>query len=103
MTAPDLADVLAEVNRLRAERGMEPLSEMPKGTPYSLCECPVARAIEGTASRAYLIVGRMADFKSGDWRWGLEANPDQIQAPAVISRFIAHFDMTDAYPELVAS
>ena len=42
---PALADVIAEVNRLRAERGLPTIAALPAGTRSKPDHCPVARAL----------------------------------------------------------
>lgn len=92
MTRPDLAEVLAAVNALRAEHAIgEPLTEMPKQGPSrhepQCCTCPMTVALDADASHPYGFV-RRAELK---WH-GL---------PPVCSAFIHAFDRGE-YPELIA-
>lgn len=91
MTPPDLADVLAEVNRLRAERDLPPLDAMPKGERQAAFSCPIAKACgkDGSASDREL------------WFDGI-GGTDRIATPRVIRDFLDAFD-AGLYPELVAS
>jgi len=91
MTPPDLADVLAEVNRLRAERGLEPLGEMPKGHKFQATHCPLAVALSA--------------FSCGITGWNATADAakrgNREPMPPVLGAFVCEFD-NGAYPELVA-
>jgi hypothetical protein len=85
---PDVAEVLAEVNRLRAEHGIGgPLDTMPNGTRLSCRQCPVARALDA------LSVG----VSIGVVWPTLEHAP----LPDNLKAFVTEFDR-GAYPELVA-
>lgn len=92
MTAPDLADVIAEVNRLRAERDLPPLNEMPKGVPGNPDCCPVACAIEGWASLPTLYPGETYNETS--------EGSVGVPTPRLVERFMAAFDR-GAYPDLI--
>jgi hypothetical protein len=87
---PDLAEVLAEVNRLRAEREMEPLDEMPKGT-HSGWSCPLARAFGATDGETKVVY---ADAR------GAVSVPGHLFGPTWKFRmFVSAFD-AGRYPEL---
>ena len=92
MTPPDLADVLAEVNRLRAERGLEPLGEMPKGGRAVPWGCPLRHALNVYA------VGGWYYRPTEDDRGPVSTLP---ALPPVLSDFVVAFD-AGLYPELVA-
>lgn len=92
MDKPDLADVLAEVNRLRTEHGIgEPLTEMPKGERMSACGCPVARALTRDRDLPPAICRT-------SYGW-LES--DNYPTPSTVAAFIRSFD-GGAYTELIA-
>ena len=83
---PDLADVLAEVNRLRAERDLPPLDEMPKGERFASFSCPLAHAVEGQVGPMFM------------WPFGAR---DSMGTPSLFYAFARAFDKGE-YPELIA-
>ena len=97
LAKPDVADVLAEVNRLRAERDLNPIAELPKGRPCEPFRCPLAAALQVSA---VLPATRPED---GRYRvgWVVGARPDYRALPPVLNAFAAAFDER-AYPELLA-
>jgi hypothetical protein len=94
-TCPALADVLAEVNRLRAEHGLRRLSEMPKGSPDIAHACPVANALSnGFKVRVY------PPSELGERGWyGVGPTMGKL-LPQVLADFARAFD-DGAYPDLV--
>jgi hypothetical protein len=86
---PDMAVVVAEVNGLRAERGLGPIDRLPKGARKRSGECPMARALRNgspvhVGANAWSVDGR---------RWH--------HLPEPLAWFVLAFD-DGAYPELVA-
>lgn len=94
MNVPDLKDVLAEVNRLRAERGMEPLDEMPKGVRCVPGRCMIARALCAYVRPLY-------ECRDPRNQWGNLRGVDGEPLPLILSDASYAFD-DGRYPELVA-
>jgi hypothetical protein len=90
-TVPDLNDVLAEVNRLRADDDLPPLTALPCGHPGSAFGCPVARALDVMS----VVPSRNHD---GYYRKGLFDDP--VELPRVLNDFAEAFD-AGRYPDLV--
>jgi hypothetical protein len=88
---PDLKDVLAEVNRLRAGRGMEPLVAMPKGNRCVPDGCLIARALGG----------KVMPISTDDRSMAVGRGIDDVPLPAILSNASYAFDDGE-YPELVA-
>lgn len=86
MSRPDLVDVLAEVNVIRATRNLPPLKAMPKGEQHRPVTCPVGRALETPCGATF-------------WR---EPGEPWIKhpLPPVVSQFVLAFDWGE-YPELI--
>jgi hypothetical protein len=94
-TIPDLADVLAAVNDLRATRGMEPLNALPKGKRHHARSCPVANALGGD----------VAVWPTGDddgSKWHIVGEASHRPLPPVLAQFAERFDAGYYYQELVA-
>ncbi len=88
---PSVDDVLSEVNRVRAGRGMKPLDTMPAGT--SCCDdCPLAHALDAD----YVEPGDELYAGTYSFRGEVELLP----LPTVLDEFGRRFD-EGAYPELV--
>jgi hypothetical protein len=85
---PDMAVVVAEVNGLRAERGLLPIERLPKGARNSATTCPIARALSNGSPVA---VGSGAWVVDGQW----------YRLPEPLAWFVLAFD-DGAYPDLVA-
>lgn len=84
---PTIAEALTEVNTLRAHHNIGPaLTTLPQGSTYSRDTCPVALAIRGWASPAWVTPD------------GTDAN---LRPSRVLSAFMRAFDR-GLYPELVA-
>jgi hypothetical protein len=78
-----VVDVLAAVNDFRAQHGMAPIGEMPKGHRRKGNSCPLARATGAEVSRATICMAK--------WQ----------PLPPVLYRFRLAFD-GGFYPELEA-
>lgn len=88
MPKPNLAAVIAEVNRLRAEHDLTPISKLPCGQQGQPECCPVARALSnGVQVRFY----PGSELCFGD----VPMNP-----PHVLSEFAWAFDGGE-FPELI--
>lgn len=89
---PALTEVLAEVNRLRAEQGMEPLAAMPKGT--RMCnDCPIAVALHSD----YVIPSRWTNGA-----YSPRGAVVDLPLPPLLNAFALAFDDGE-YPELFDS
>jgi hypothetical protein len=91
---PDMAVVVAEVNGLRAERGLGPIERLPKGARKRATACPIARALSN---------GSRVDVGSGAWAvegaWAVDGQWYRLPEP--LAWFVLAFD-DGAYPDLVA-
>jgi hypothetical protein len=102
VSAPALDDVLAEVNRLRAECDLQPLDAMPKQDPTRgqgwSTTCPMTVALDAWSS-APNYFRRGENDRHGNYR--LAYGSDPLPLPEVCALFIRHFD-SGKYPELEA-
>ncbi len=111
----ELKPVLEIVNRIRGARGMEALTELPKGIPKDCYQCVIARAVakedeKGVLASSYLIefhhaaedVARIgAAIGEAVRRHGHNDQPFGVKTPRVLFIFISDFDHFK-YPDLVA-
>jgi hypothetical protein len=94
-----LAEVLAEVNRIRGERNMPPLNELPKGVPGNPDSCPIANALRnGSRARVYPAPGPSDD----DSGWFYFGDEPSRPLPSPLGRFARAFDR-GAFPDFEAS
>jgi hypothetical protein len=85
-TPPDLADVLADVNRLRAEHGLgEPIDALPQGVRSNCHQCPLAHAFDAKVFPTLVV----------------PAQGGQFLTSVTLMKFVHAFDR-GAYPELDA-
>lgn len=90
---PELDAVRREINRIRVERGGDPIYDLPKGTRLATNACVLARCladvgitkVDRSTSLPHSEVGRTTAFFGGD---------------SVLAQFAQDFDFA-RYPELV--
>lgn len=88
-----LSEVLAWVNSIRAEQGLEPLTALRRGRRKFSCECPIARSLCDDGS---MIVA--PEFRGNNWRWGVTVSGVRRPLPWAPRRFAILFDV-GALPE----
>lgn len=103
---------LDQINAVRQWAGLDKLDAMPVGKLASHCDCPVARALDGTGatevSAASISVAKdvplyqYARALGGlvDYTYERGLTVQFVVPPWELARFIAAFDMGD-YPDLV--
>lgn len=94
---PDLADVLAEVNRLRAERGMDPLDAMPRGGVGEARSCPLARSLCVES----VVPGYVGNDPTNIGTYRIDPEGESFDLPLTLCKFGRYFDRGE-YPELIA-
>ena len=107
MSAPDLTEVLALVNKGRVAASLEPLDALPKGRPARPCECVIAKAFDGAEvdGETLTVPGpntQWPDELYGAWNRPIPEHEttDFIGLPQLLRDFVRHFD-DGAYPQLI--
>lgn len=86
---------LYEVNQLRLEHGLAPITELPQGQISCAMNCVLARALRGLAPRVGVTMDYIRLRQTHD-----DPAPKDIPLSPVLRRFIRRFDMQH-YPELI--
>jgi hypothetical protein len=85
-----LADVLAWVNSIRAEQGLEPLTALRRGCRLRSSACPIARSLDD-AGRMSIAPWRASSV----WHWGVATASERKVLPVYAALLAEMFDRGD--------